>query len=48
MRCPNCGEEDPTPESSDNDTTTCPKCGHRFPIDWQPVPVGASSGGRAS
>jgi uncharacterized Zn finger protein (UPF0148 family) len=33
MNCPNCGTDDPEPASSDNGTTTCPQCGHRFPID---------------
>jgi hypothetical protein len=33
MRCPNCQGLDPTPPLSDNGTTTCPKCGHRFPVD---------------
>ena len=33
MNCPNCGTNDPEPVSSDNGTTTCPNCGHRFPID---------------
>jgi len=33
MKCPNCGAEDPTPEKSDDGTTTCPQCAHRFPID---------------
>jgi hypothetical protein len=33
MRCPNCQALDPTPPRSDNGTTTCPKCGHRFPVD---------------
>jgi uncharacterized Zn finger protein (UPF0148 family) len=38
MKCPNCGKEDPNPESSDNGTTTCPICGHRFPIEMSPEP----------
>lgn len=33
MKCPNCGSEDPIPLPSDNGTTTCPRCGYRFPID---------------
>jgi uncharacterized paraquat-inducible protein A len=33
MKCPNCQAWDPTPPLSDNGTTTCPRCGHRFPID---------------
>jgi uncharacterized Zn finger protein (UPF0148 family) len=33
MRCPNCQALDPTPPLSDNGTTTCPRCGHRFPVD---------------
>ena len=33
MKCPNCLADDPTPPPSDNGTTTCPKCGHRFPVD---------------
>jgi uncharacterized paraquat-inducible protein A len=33
MRCPNCQAWDPTPPLSDNGTTTCPKCGHRFPVE---------------
>jgi hypothetical protein len=28
-----CQALDPTPPRSDNGTTTCPKCGHRFPVD---------------
>jgi hypothetical protein len=36
MKCPNCQAIDPTPPLSDNGTTTCPKCGHRFPIDETP------------
>jgi len=32
MRCPNCDAEDPAPLPSDDNTTTCPRCGHRFPI----------------
>lgn len=38
MLCPNCGANDPAPVPSDNGTTTCPRCGHRFPIE---EPVGA-------
>lgn len=43
MRCPNCGADDPTPPPSDNGTTTCPRCGHRFPIEenWPAPAVGA-------
>jgi uncharacterized Zn finger protein (UPF0148 family) len=33
MMCPNCQTDDPIPPLSDNGTTTCPQCGHRFPID---------------
>jgi hypothetical protein len=34
MVCPNCGAEDTLPPTvSDNATTTCPKCGHRFPVE---------------
>ncbi len=33
MMCPNCGANDPSPVPSDNGTTTCPRCGHRFPIE---------------
>ena len=33
MRCPNCQALDPAPPPSDNGTTTCPKCGHRFAVD---------------
>jgi hypothetical protein len=37
MVCPNCGARDPFPPTkSDNATTTCPACGHRFPVDDQP------------
>jgi hypothetical protein len=45
MKCPNCGAEDPPPPTmSDNQTTTCPKCGHRFPIDESaPVPSAATA-----
>jgi uncharacterized paraquat-inducible protein A len=32
-KCPNCQGRDPTPPLSDNGTTTCPRCGHRFPVD---------------
>lgn len=39
MVCPNCGAEDPFPPTeSDNATTTCPKCGHRFPVSDEPEP----------
>ena len=37
MKCPNCLADDPTPLASDNGTTTCPKCGHRFPVDEEPA-----------
>jgi len=47
MKCPNCAAEDATPPTSDNGTTTCPKCGHRFPID-EPIPVLAGSGSAGS
>ncbi len=33
MNCPACGANDPTPPPSDDGTTTCPRCGHRFPVD---------------
>lgn len=37
MICPNCGADDPFPPTeSDNATTTCPKCGHRFPVTDHP------------
>jgi DNA-directed RNA polymerase subunit RPC12/RpoP len=39
MACPNCGAHDPFPPTrSDNATTTCPKCGHRFPVSDEPEP----------
>jgi len=39
MRCPNCGADDPwPPTASDDGTTTCPKCGHRFPVSDQAEP----------
>jgi hypothetical protein len=39
MICPNCGARDPFPPTeSDNATTTCPKCGHRFPVTDGPEP----------
>lgn len=38
MRCPNCGAHDPEPFRSDDGTTTCPRCGHRFPLDEQAPP----------
>jgi len=41
MNCPNCGTNDPPPVSTDNGTTTCPQCGHRFPIDELPEAFGA-------
>jgi hypothetical protein len=42
MNCPNCGAEDPPPPTlSDNQTTTCPKCGHRFPIEESETDVPA-------
>ncbi len=35
--CPNCGAHDPYPPTvSDDGTTTCPKCGHRFPVSDEP------------
>jgi len=37
MKCPNCLADDPTPPPSDNGTTTCPRCGHRFPVDEEPL-----------
>ena len=38
MVCPNCGAHDPRPATvSDDATTTCPRCGHRFPVDDLPV-----------
>lgn len=37
MVCPNCGSSDPFPPTvSDNATTTCPKCGYRFPVNDLP------------
>lgn len=37
MVCPNCGAKDPYPPTeSDNATTTCPRCGHRFPVSDEP------------
>jgi Zn finger protein HypA/HybF involved in hydrogenase expression len=40
MVCPNCGADDPFPPTeSDNATTTCPKCGHRFPVSDEPEPT---------
>jgi hypothetical protein len=46
MKCPNCGAEDPPPPTkSDNQTTTCPKCGHRFSID-EPAPVPSAATAR--
>ena len=38
MRCPNCGANDPAPPASDDGTTTCPQCGHRFPVDEKASP----------
>jgi uncharacterized Zn-finger protein len=39
MICPNCGAHDPYPPTmSDDGTTTCPECGHRFPVNDRPVP----------
>jgi len=39
MLCPNCGAEDPWPPTvSDDGTTTCPKCGHRFPVSDEAEP----------
>jgi uncharacterized paraquat-inducible protein A len=44
MKCPNCGVKDPPPPTlSDNQTTTCPKCGHRFPIDESMFEVAAAA-----
>jgi hypothetical protein len=43
MKCPNCQALDPTPPPSDNGTTTCPKCGHRFPLDEATAVTGVSS-----
>jgi hypothetical protein len=43
MRCPNCAVEDPDPASSDNETTTCPKCGHRFPIELATCTVSSAT-----
>jgi len=38
MRCPSCGADDPFPPTeSDNATTTCPRCGHRFPVSDEPA-----------
>ncbi len=37
MVCPSCGATDPFPPTeSDNATTTCPRCGHRFPVSDEP------------
>lgn len=37
MVCPVCGATDPLPPTvSDNATTTCPKCGSRFPVSDLP------------
>lgn len=47
MNCPNCGTNDPPPVSTDNGTTTCPRCGHRFPIDDLPDAFGARGVGVA-
>lgn len=34
MVCPDCGSADPFPPTvSDDATTTCPKCGCRFPVN---------------
>jgi len=45
MKCPNCGTEDPPPPTkSDNQTTTCPECGHRFPIDESDPQLLAAAG----
>lgn len=44
MNCPNCGADDPIPPPSDNGTTTCPRCGHRFPIDEDVVWAPSGSG----
>jgi hypothetical protein len=36
MVCPNCGAHDPRPPTvSDDGTTTCPRCAHRFPVEDQ-------------
>ncbi len=36
MTCPSCGAQDPFPETgSDDGTTTCLRCGHRFPVSDQ-------------
>jgi hypothetical protein len=45
MKCPNCQSNDPTPPASDNGTTTCPKCGHRFPIDETPSDQSSTAAG---
>ena len=48
MRCPNCQADDPKPLPSDNGTTTCPRCGHRFPVDEtepEPTPAQAAATG---
>ncbi len=48
MRCPNCQADDPKPLPSDNGTTTCPRCGHRFPVDeTEPEPAPAGTAGAA-
>ena len=37
MVCPSCGTHDRFPErESDDATTSCPKCGHRFPVNDEP------------
>jgi hypothetical protein len=46
MKCPNCQAEDPTPPLSDNGTTTCPKCGHRFPVEELPLTPSFPTGRR--
>jgi len=46
MVCPNCGTHDPFPPTeSDDATTTCPKCGHRFPVSDEPEPGGVGRKG---
>jgi uncharacterized paraquat-inducible protein A len=45
MKCPNCQTIDPTPPLSDNGTTTCPRCGHRFPVEESAQEGGATPEG---
>ena len=39
MICPSCGAHDLYPPTvSDDGTTTCPRCSHRFPVNDVPAP----------